>query len=137
MDAGYFGMPTPAEEKIKQAIEDAQMGEVIQEIIFHSEEPRIIDWAEGRPVDFALEAEIDEIRRLNGFPPRYGYRGKPGVLRSGEGGVVPTAVTPKIYSGGGGSNRDPPTAGAAAVQRVRETAEAERRRREGLLIAAR
>jgi hypothetical protein len=118
---------------MNEMIEEAQMGAVIHNIIFGNEEPRILDWAEGRPVDFDLEAEIEKGRKANGLPPRYGYRGRPGVLRSSEGGLVPAAITPRIYVGGGGSNRDPPVSGGATVQRVRETAAAERKYKEILI----
>jgi hypothetical protein len=135
LSAGYIEVPSSADEKITEMIDEAQMGEVINNIFFGSKEPRILDWAEGRPVDFALEEKIDEKRKAYGLAPRYGYRGKPGVLGPGDGGRLPAAITPKIYSGGGGSNHDSPTAGAATIQRVRETAAAERRHREVLIQA--
>jgi hypothetical protein len=86
--------------------------------------------------DIAKDAEIDRQRLRQGLAPRYGNYGLPNRLRRNEGGPVPAAITPKIYGGGDGSNHDPPVAGAAAVQRVRETAAEEQRERSLLLATA-
>jgi hypothetical protein len=126
-------MPSSAGEIIAEGIKEAELADVIQNILFSAVTTRILlDMAEGKPVYVGLAAEINRIREVNGLPPLYAYHETPKISRVSLGGTVPSELTPKIYGGGGGSNRDPPVSGGAAVQRVRETADAERKHREAL-----